>query len=81
MEKNCASALPPYSTIEAAADGDVDAVHAVLAHYSRYICTLATRTLYDENGIPYLCVNEELRCRLEAKLITRILRFDVNRAA
>ena len=76
-----ASALLPYSTIEAAASGNVDAINAVLAHYSRYICALSTRTLYDENGVPHLCVDEELRRRLETKLITRILDFDVTRAA
>ena len=46
------SALLPYSTIEAAASGNVDAINAVLRHYERYIAALATRTLYDENGVP-----------------------------
>ena len=80
-QKNSTSSLLPYSTIEAAASGNVDAINAVLAHYSRYICALSTRTLYDENGVPHLCVDEELRRRLETKLITRILDFDVTRAA
>ena len=47
-QKNSDSALLPYSTIEAAASGNVDAINAVLAHYSRYICALSTKTLYDE---------------------------------
>ena len=46
------SSLLPYTTIEAAASGDVDAINAVLKHYERYIAALATRTLYDENGSP-----------------------------
>ena len=37
--------------------------------------------IYDENGVPHLCVDEELRRRLETKLITKILDFDVTRAA
>ena len=34
------SALLPYSTIEAAASGNVDAINAVLRHYERYIVAL-----------------------------------------
>jgi len=80
-QKNSDSALLPYSTIEAAASGNVDAINAVLAHYSRYICALSTKTLYDENGVPHLCVDEEMRRRLETKLITKILDFKVDRVA
>ena len=80
-QKNNTAALLPYSTIEAAATGDVDAINAVLAHFSRYICALSTRTLYDENGVPHLCVDEEMRRRLETKLITKILDFDVKKVA
>ena len=76
-----AASLLPFSTIEAAASGNVDAINAVLAHYARYISALSTRTLYDENGLPHLCIDEEMRRRLETKLITRIIGFDVNKAA
>lgn len=72
---NKAASLLPYSTIEAAASGNVDAINAVLKHYERYIAALSTRTLYDENGAPHLCVDEEMRRRLETKLITKILTF------
>lgn len=80
-EKRTESALLPYSTIEAASSGNVDAINAVLAHFERYIVALSTRTLYDENGLPHLCVDAEMRRRLETKLITRIIGFDVNKAA
>ena len=60
---NAAASLLPYSTIEAAASGNVDAINAVLKHYERYIAALATRTLYDENGVPHLCLDEEKVCR------------------
>ena len=43
---NAAASLLPYSTIEAAASGNVDAINAVLKHYERYIAALATRTLW-----------------------------------
>ncbi len=80
-QKNSTSSLLPYSTVEAAASGNVDAINAVLAHYSRYICALSTRTLYDENGVPHLCVDDELRKTLEIKLITKILSFELVKAA
>ena len=78
---NKTASLLPFSTIEAAASGNVDAINAVLKHYERYIAALATRTLYDENGVPHLCVDEEMRRRLETKLITKILDFKVDKAA
>lgn len=61
---NAAASLLPYSIIEAAASGNVDAINAVLKHYERYIAALATRTLYDENGVPHLCLDEEKVCRI-----------------
>ena len=76
---NAAASLLPYSTIEAAASGNVDAINAVLKHYERYIAALATRTLYDENGVPHLCLDEEKACRMRTKLITKILDFKVNK--
>ena len=59
-----------------AAGGDVDAINAVLKHYEGYIAVLSTKQLFDEDGNPYLCVDEGLRRRLETKLITAILTFD-----
>ena len=67
--------LLPYPLIKLAAGGDVDAINAVLKHYAGYIAVLATRQQYDEYGIPRLCVDEDLRRRLETKLITKILTF------
>ena len=38
-----------------------------------YINKLCTRTLYDSNGIPYVCVDEYMKHRLEIKLIHSII--------
>lgn len=73
--------LLPVSVIEAAAGGNVDAINAVLKHYEQYISVLATRRLYDENSVPHLCVDDEMRKTLEIKLITRILNFEIIKAA
>jgi hypothetical protein len=75
-EKATTSILIPYPVIVLAAGGDVDAINAVLRHFGDYIAVLATKRLFDENGNPYLCVDEGVRRRLETKLITAILAFD-----
>ena len=69
--------LLPLTVIEAAAGGDVEAINAVLKHYAGYIARLSMREFYDEYGNPHLCVDEELRRRLETKLITKLLTFRV----
>ena len=67
--------LLPFSIIAAATNGNVDAIYTVVKHYAGYIAALSVRLLYDENGMPVLCVDEEMRRRLETKLIARILTF------
>lgn len=68
--------LMPFPVIVLAANGDVDAINAVLKHYEGYIAVLSTVQLFDGRGNPYLGVDEGLRRRLETKLITSILTFD-----
>jgi hypothetical protein len=75
------SGLLPFHIIETAASGDVDAINKVLRHYEGYIIVLSTRRLYDEDGNTHYFVDEEIRRTLETKLITKILQFDVRRAA
>ncbi|EIF2213549.1 helix-turn-helix domain-containing protein, partial [Listeria monocytogenes] len=38
--------LVPYETIVAASEGDIEAIGAVLDHYTGYITTLSTRVLF-----------------------------------
>lgn len=71
------SGLLPYSTIVKAASGDVVAINIVLQHYERYIAKLATRKFYDQYGYSHYCVDETLRRRLETKLITKVLSFNI----
>ena len=63
----------PMSVILAAVSGDGESLAAVVAHYQNYIRALATRPLKDECGNEYLCVDEDVRLRLEAKLIHSIV--------
>ena len=71
----------PFRVIEMAASGDVEAINAVLKHFAGYIIVLSTRRLYDEDGKAYIVVDNEIRRTLETKLITKILQFDLYRAA
>ena len=63
----------PVPVVLAALNGDEDAVAAVVAHYQSYIRALAARPLKDDYGNTYLCVDEDRRLRLEAKLIHSIV--------
>ena len=69
--------LLPYSVIAAAVQGEPDAVNKVISHYSGYIATLSTRTSYDAQGYPHPQIDDDLRRRLETKLIIAILDFDL----
>ena len=69
--------LLPYPVIVSAVSGNVDAINMVLKHFEGFIVRLSTRTMYDEAGNPHLYVDEELRRRLETKLIAKIPTFKV----
>ena len=78
MNKNKKTvALLPFPVIAAAAGGDTEAMCAVLKHYEGYIATLCTRTLKDDAGNTYSYVDEEMKNRLQVRLITRTLAFNV----
>jgi len=80
-KKHKGKPMLPFSIIKAAASGDVGAINQVLKYYEGYIIALSAKRLYDEDGKPYLMVDDEMRRRLETNLIVKILQFDVNRAA
>jgi len=67
--------LVPYPAIVAATKGDPDAMKIVLQHFSGYIANLSIRKLYDERGNAYFGVDEDIRQRLQAKLMRAILTF------
>lgn len=75
--QKCQKDLLPYAVIQAATTGDPDAINAVLRHYSGYITSMSLRTLYDGQGNSYLCVDEDMRRKLEMKLIAGILAFRI----
>lgn len=76
-EKYSKKSLLPFSVIATASRGDTEAINKVLNYYAPYIVILSTRELFDEYGTPHICVDEHLRRRLEAKLISKIMYFDI----
>lgn len=68
-------ALVPYPIIVAATKGDPEAMKVVVQHFSGYIASLSMRKLYDERGNAYYGVDEDIRERLQAKLMRTVLRF------
>lgn len=65
--------LLPVDVIEAARAGDPLALEHILRYYDRYVNKICTRTLYDENGLPYIGVDEYMKHRLQAKLTEAIV--------
>ena len=66
-------ALVPYPVILAATKGDPDAMKMVLQHFSGYIARLSMRKLYDERGNVYFGIDNDIRERLQAKLMMAVL--------
>lgn len=64
----------PFSIIEKAINEDIEAIDYILAHYRNYIIRLSTRVARDENNNEYMYVNDDMRSRLESKLIYSIIK-------
>ena len=69
--------LLPYPVIIAATKGDPEAMNIVVQHYESYIASLSMRKLHDERGNIYWGIDEDLRERLQAKLMQAVLNFDI----
>lgn len=67
-----------YHTIAAAKAGDSEAMMAIVRHYASYITAFSKRPYYDEYGNRCDFVDEEIRQRIEAKLMFQIIyKFDL----
>ena len=64
----------PFSIIEKAINEDIEALDYILAHYRNYIIRLSTRVARDENNNEYMYVDDDMRSRLENKLIYSIIK-------
>ena len=66
--------LLPVWVIHAASGGDSEAMEQVLRYYDDYMSRLCTRTLYDKNGTPHVCVDVHMKRCLETRLIRAVVR-------
>ncbi|GAA4655198.1 helix-turn-helix domain-containing protein [Anaerocolumna aminovalerica] len=69
--------MVPYSVIVAATDGDTEAINQIVKHYRGYIAKRSLRPMKDEYGNQHMVVDETLRSRMETRLITKILSFEI----
>lgn len=69
--------MVPFLLIVKASDGDSESVDHILKHYSRYIAKRSLRPMKDEYGNAHMVLDENLRRRLETRLITKILSFEI----
>lgn len=67
----------PFSLIVKATDGDTEAIHYIVKHYRGYLSKRSLRLMKDEYGNSHMIVDETLRGRLETRLITKILAFEI----
>lgn len=66
-----------YRLIHLAVDGNSEAIALILMHYEQLINFLSCRKFSDQNGDPFFQIDNELKDRLEARLIRAILRFKI----
>ena len=71
--------LLPFPVILAATKGDPDAMKIVLQHYQSYIAHLSMKKIRDENGNTSWGIDEDLRERLQTKLMQAVLNFKIYR--
>lgn len=72
--------LIPYHTILAAKAGDGEAMATILRHYAPYIIRFSKRSALNDSGNLVETVDEDIRQRIEAKLMYQIIyKFDPNR--
>ena len=64
----------PLKKKKKAINEDIEAIDYILAHYRNYIIRLSTRVARDENNNEYMYVDDDMRSRLESKLIYSIIK-------
>lgn len=65
--------LVPFEVIQAATQGDPEALASVLKHFEKDIAQKSTRIFYDEFGQSHLCVDYDLKQRIECRLMAQII--------
>lgn len=75
MKKNYS--LVPFPLIVKATDGNAEAINQIIRYYRGYMTKCSLRLMKDEYGNQSMVVDEVLRGRMETRLITKILSFEI----
>ena len=70
--------LLPYPVIIVATKREPQAMNIVVQHYAGYIAHLSMRKLRDERGNTYYGIDEDMRDRLQAKLMRAVLDYKID---
>lgn len=68
---------PEFEVIQAAIEGDADAINKIISYYQPFIMDLCKRVYKDEFGRIKYIPDEYMKRRMETKLITKILDFEI----
>lgn len=68
---------PEFETIQAAIEGDAEAINQVLSYFQPFINSECKREYKDEFGRIHYVTDEYMKRRMETKLITKILDFKI----
>nr|WP_213016893.1 helix-turn-helix domain-containing protein [Desemzia sp. RIT 804] len=69
--------MVPFRVIAKAVDGNTEAINQIIEHYRPYLSKRALRLMKDEFGHSHMIVDEVLCGRMETRLLTKILSFDI----
>ena len=69
--------LLPLPFILSANAGEPEAMNIVLSHYEKYITYLSVRRFRKKEGYTYYGVDEDVRIRLQSRLIEAVLKFKI----
>lgn len=67
----------PYELIKKAVNGDIETINQIREHYRPYFSKLSLRLMKDEYGNTHMVIDEVLRGRLETRLLSLILKFEI----
>jgi UTP-glucose-1-phosphate uridylyltransferase len=70
--------LLPLDIITKATKNDAEALMHVVNHYDRYINRLCLREVEGTRGNTYPIIDEEMKQRLQIRLVTAIQKFDAS---
>lgn len=69
--------MPEFETIQSAIEGDAEAINQILSYFQPLIKSECKREYRDEFGRIHYVADEYMKRRMETKLITKILDFEI----